>query len=79
MVIDGYDKSLLSLHDVLSCFYRASGMVINDDNFTLLYVGLDVSKLNDLKNVFYFSMDKLEMGLKYIGFRQKPCRYFIKD
>ena len=78
MIINGYEKSLLTLHDVLSCFCKAYWMMINDKS-TLLYVVFDVSELNDLRNVFSFSMAKIEMGLKYLVFHLKPCRYFIED
>ena len=37
MVTDGFDKSILTLNDVLSCFCRESRMLINDDKSTLLY------------------------------------------
>ena len=54
MVIDGSDKSLLNLNDVLICFCKAYGMLINDDKSTVLHAGLDDSELNKLRCVFYF-------------------------
>ena len=79
MVSNGSEQSLLSPHDVLCCFCKASGMLINEDKFSLLHAGLDDYELNKLQDVFSFPLANYETGLKYLGFYLKPCRYFIKD
>ena len=79
MVIDGSDQYLLTLNDVLCWFCKASRMLINDDKSSLLHAGLDDSELIKLRDVFSFPLDNFEAHLKYLGFYQKPCRYFVKD
>ena len=54
MVTNGSDKFLLTLNDVLSCFCKAYGMLINDGKSTLIHASLDESILNNLKCVFLF-------------------------
>ena len=53
-------------------------MLINDDKSSILHSGLDVPKLITVQNIFSFSVTKLEVGLKYLGFHLKPCRYLLK-
>ena len=79
MITDGSGKALLTLHDVLSCLCRESWMMINEEKSNLFYVGLDVLEVNVLMNVFPFLLATIEVGLKYLGFRLKPCIYFTKD
>ena len=79
LVSDGSEQSLMSLQEVLNCFCKASGMVINEDKSSILHVGLDDSKILLLQDVFTFPLAKLENGLKYLGFTLKHCRYIIKD
>ena len=64
MVSDGSDQSLLTLNDVLCCFCKASGMLINEDKFSLLHAGLDDSELIKLRDVFSFPLANFELGLK---------------
>ena len=58
-------------------FCKEYGMVINEDKSSFYYSGLDESELISLKNVFSFSVDKIESGMKYLGFHLKPCRYLL--
>ena len=44
-----------------------------------MHYGLEESELVSLQNIFSFSVAKLEVGLKYLGFHLKPCRYLLKD
>ena len=74
MVIDGSEQYLSSLYEVLLVFYKAFGMQINEDKSAMYYSGLDESELITLHNIFYFSVVKLENGMKYIGFHLKPCK-----
>ena len=60
-------------------FCNASRMLINEDKSSLYYSGLDESELISLLNIFSFSVDKIESGMKYLGFHLKPCRYLLKD
>ena len=71
MVSDGYE--------VLQIFCKASGMMINEDKSSILHSGLDESELISLQNIFTFSVAKLEVVLKYLGFHLKPCKYLMKD
>lgn len=41
LVSDESEQSLLSLREVLNCFCKASGMVVNEDKSTILYTGLE--------------------------------------
>ena len=45
MVFDGSDQSLSTLYEVLMVFYKASGMVINEDKSSFYYSGLNESEL----------------------------------
>ena len=60
-------------------FCKASGMVINEDKSSFYYSGLDESELISLQSIFSFSVDKIESGMKYLGFHIKPYRYLLKD
>ena len=64
MVNDGSEQSLSSLYEVLMVFCKESGMKINDDKSTLYYSFLEKSKVITLQNIFSFSIDKLENGMK---------------
>ena len=60
-------------------FCKEYGMVINEDKSSFYCSGLDESELISLNNVFSFFVDKIESGMKYLGFHLKPCRYLLKD
>ena len=60
-------------------FCKASGMIINEDKSYFYYAGLNESQLISIHNIFSFNMDKIEHGMKYLGFHLKPCRYLKKD
>ena len=79
MVSHGSNQSLSTLYEVLLIFCKASGMLISEDKSSILHFGLDDSELIYLQNIFSFSIAKLEVGLKYLGFHLKPCRYLLKD
>ena len=79
MISNGYEQSLSILYEMMQTFCKASRMLINEDNSALLYSGLDDVELITVHNIFSFSVAKLEVGLKYLGFYLKPCRHFIKD
>ena len=78
MVSDGSEQSLSTLYEILQIFCKASGMMINVDKSTLLYSRLDAIEFITVQNIFSFTVDILEYGLKYLGFFLKPCRYFSK-
>ena len=79
MVSNGSEQTLSTLYEVLQIFCKAFGMLINEDKSSLLHSGLEESELISLQNIFSFSVAKLKVGLKYLGFHLKPCRYLIKD
>ena len=60
-------------------FCKSYGMVINEDKYSFYYLGFDESELISLQNIFSFSVDKIESGMKYLGFHLKPCIYLLKD
>ena len=60
-------------------FCLASGMIINEDKSSFYFSGLEESELISIQNIFYFYVEKIEMGMKYLGFYLKPCRYLLKD
>ena len=68
LVSDGSDRSLSTLYEVLMVFCKASGMIINEDKSYFYYSGLDESELISLQNIFSFYVDKIESGMKYLGF-----------
>ena len=79
LVSDGSEQSLSTLYEVLMVFCKASGMVINEDKSSFYYSGLELYELISLQNIFTFNVDKIEYGMKYLGFHLKPCRYLLKD
>ena len=79
LVFDGSDRSLSTLYEVLMVFCKASGMIINEDKSSFYYFGLEESELISIQNIFSFNVDKIEYGMKYLGFHLKPCRYLLKD
>ena len=60
-------------------FCKASGMIINEDKSSFFYFGLTKSELISIQNIFSFNVEKIEYGMKYLGFHLKPCRYLKKD
>ena len=69
----------MSLQEVLNCFCKAFGMVINEEKSSILHAGLDDYEILFLQDVFTFPLSKLENGLKCLGFTMKLCIYIIKD
>ena len=79
MISDGSEQSLSTLYEILRTFCKSSGMMINLDKSTLLHSRFDDAEMITVQNIFYFTADKIEIGLKYLGFFLKPCRYYSKD
>ena len=79
LVSDGSDRSLSTLYEVLLVFCKASGMIINEDKSSFYYSGMEESELISIQNIFSFNVDKIESGMKYLGFHLKPSRYLLKD
>ena len=40
---------------------------------------MEDSEVITLQNIFSFPVDRIENGMKYLGFHLKPCRYLIRD
>ena len=40
---------------------------------------MEDSEVINLQNIFSFPVDRIENGMKYLGFHLKPCRYLIRD
>ena len=66
-------------YEIMQTFCKVSRMLINEDKSSLLHSGLVESELITIQNIFSFPVAKLEVGLKYLGFHLKPCRYLMKD
>ena len=79
MVSNGSEQSLSILYEIMQTFCKAYGMLINVDKLALLYSRLDDVELITVQNIFCFNADKIEIGLKYLGFFLKTCRYYSKD
>ena len=79
MVFDGFEQYFSTLYEVVVIFCKASGMIINEDKSSFYYSGLEESELISIHNIFSFNVDKIEYGMKYLGFHLKPCRYLLKD
>ena len=79
MVTDGTEQYLSSLFEVLMIFCKASSMKINEDKSALSVSNLDESEVFTLQNIFAFYVNKIEFGMKYLGFHLKPCSYLLKD
>ena len=79
MVTDGSEQSLSTLYEGLMVFCKASGMIINEDKSSFYFFGLEEFELISIQNIFSFNVEKIEMGMEYLGFYLKPCRYLLKD
>ena len=79
LVTDGYEQSLSTLYEFLMVFCKASGMIINEDKSSFYFSGLEESELISIRNIFSFNVEKIELGVKYLGFHLKPYRYLLKD
>ena len=79
MVNDGFEQSLSTLYEILMIFCKASGMEINDDKSSLFFSYLEETEVITLQNIFTFPVDRIQNGMKYLGFYLKPCRYLLKD
>ena len=76
MVTDGSEQSLSSLFEVLMIFCKASGMNTNEHKYALYVSNLDESEVITLQNIFSFSVNNIEFGMKYLGFHLKPTVIF---
>ena len=79
MVNDGSEQSLSTLYEILMIFCKPSEMKINNDESCLYFSCLEELEVITLQNIFSFPVNKIENGMKYLGFYLKPCRYLIKD
>ena len=79
LVTDGSEQSLSTLYEVLMVFCLASGMIINEDKYSFYFSGMHDCELISIQNIFSFNVVNIEMGMKYLGFYLKPCRYLMKD
>ena len=79
MVNDGSKQSLSTLYEILMNFCKASGMKINDEKSSLYFSCLEETEVITLQNIFTFPVDRIENGMKYLGFYFRPCRYLLKD
>ena len=71
--LDGSEQSLSTLYENLLHFCKASGMLINDNKSSLYFSCMEDSEVITLQNIFSFPVDKIENGMKYLGFHLKPC------
>ena len=72
LVSNGSEQPLSTLYEVLLVFCKASRMIINEDKSSFYYSGLEESELISIQNIFSFSVDKIEAGMKYLGFHLNP-------
>ena len=79
MVNDGSELSLSTLYEILMHFCKASGMQINVNKSSLYFSCMEDTEVIILQNIFTFPVDRIENGMKYLGFHLKPCRYLIRD
>ena len=56
-----------------------TGMVVNDDKYTISYSNLDDREIRWNYYLFYFKSLQLEGGLKHLGFFLKSNAYCIAD
>ena len=54
-------------------------MIINEHKSSFYYSRMDESELITIQNIFSFNVDKIDAGMKYLGFHLKPCRYLMID
>ena len=74
LVSDGSERPLSTLYEVLLIFCKEFGMIINEDKSSFYYSGLNESELITIQNIFSFNVEKIEYGMKYLGFHLKPSR-----
>jgi len=79
MVNNGSEQSLSTLYEILLLFCKASGMQINNNKSALYFSCLEDTEVITLQNVFSFPVARIDSGMKYLGFKLKPCRYLIRD
>ena len=66
MVNDGSEQSLSTLYGILMHFYKASGMQINDNKFSLYLSCMEDSEVITLQNIFSFPADRIEHGMTLV-------------
>ena len=79
MVNDGFEQSLSTLYEILVSFCKASRTKINDDKSSLYFSCMEDTEVITLHNIFTFPVNRIENGMKYLGFHLKPCIYLIRD
>ena len=66
------------LERIRKIYSNSYGMIINEDKSSFYYSGMEESELISIQNIFSFNVNKIESGMKYLGFHLKPCRYLLK-
>lgn len=75
---DGTRQDIDNLDQGLKLLMFASGMVVNKDKSSIVMAHMNPMDFQLLLNYFSFSINHLDVGLKYLGFHIKPNDYLIK-
>jgi len=60
-------------------FGWATGLIMNLLKSTILYGSCDMHDIAYIQRIFRVGADSLEVGMKYLGYRIKPCKYKNND
>ena len=76
---DSSHRGLQTLVEGMDLFWRAIGMLINDDKLTINWANFLNEAIRNLETLFRFQCRDLDSGVKYLGFFLKPNDYRKKD
>jgi hypothetical protein len=72
-------KEFQQLKSILDLCYVATGMQINMSKSTMLISIIKEELLIQLDSLLPFNRKSIEEGIKYLGFKLKPCSYLVDD
>jgi hypothetical protein len=64
---------------ILNVFYKASGLLTNEEKTTFLHYGVKQQDLESLQGNFHYIFVDLSSGFRYLGYFLKTNRYKTKD
>lgn len=75
----GTKDEWLHYHQIINVFYDASGLRINASKSSFICQCDDANLRYFISGFFPFAQNGLEEGIKYLGFKIKPCSYEAAD
>ena len=79
ILCSGSVRDINTLDVILKFFSKATGMDVNFGKSMVTTHLLSEDEVQELMTLFPFNIERLEEGLKYLGFFKKPNDYWKQD